>query len=162
VTVRSLFKKYNACATPAVATLGVERDDMEQLERTAAQVASAISKVEGTADLKVEQTGGFPTLEMQFNRDAIARYSLSIEEVANTVAAGLGGREAGLVFEGDRRFDIVVRLDNVARASSAQGRHAGWQGSRPLRLPQPKPARAGSERWDRARAGHSLALLRTA
>ena len=90
-------------------------DNMEQLERTAAQVASAIGKVEGTADLKVEQTGGFPTLEMQFNRDAIARYGLSIEEVANTVAAGLGGREAGLVFEGDRRFDIVVRLDNITR-----------------------------------------------
>ncbi len=81
----------------------------------AAQVASAVNGVEGTADLRVEQTGGFPTLELQFNRDAIARYGLSIEEVANTVAAGLGGREAGLVFEGDRRFDIVVRLDNVTR-----------------------------------------------
>ena len=81
----------------------------------AAQVASAINGVEGTADLRVEQTGGFPTLDVQFNRDAIARYGLSIEEVANTVAAGLGGREAGLVFEGDRRFDIVVRLDNVTR-----------------------------------------------
>lgn len=90
-------------------------DNMEQLEGVAAQVASAIGKVDGTADLRTEQTGGFPTLEVQFNRDAIARYSLSIEEVANTVAAGLGGREAGLVFEGDRRFDIVVRLDNQTR-----------------------------------------------
>ncbi|QNN65610.1 CusA/CzcA family heavy metal efflux RND transporter [Sphingomonas rhizophila] len=90
-------------------------DNMEQLETVASQVASAIGKVEGTADLRTEQTGGFPTLEVQFNRDAIARYGLSTEEVANTVAAGLGGREAGLVFEGDRRFDIVVRLDNVTR-----------------------------------------------
>jgi cobalt-zinc-cadmium resistance protein CzcA len=90
-------------------------DDMEQLERVAAQVASAISKVEGTADLRVEQTGGFPSLDVQFNRDAIARYGLSLEEVADTVAAALGGREAGIVFEGDRRFDIVVRLDNAAR-----------------------------------------------
>ena len=90
-------------------------DDLDQLETLAAQVASAVNGVEGTADLRVEQTGGFPTLELQFNRDAIARYGLSIEEVANTVAAGLGGREAGLVFEGDRRFDIVVRLDNVTR-----------------------------------------------
>ena len=65
--------------------------------------------------MRTEQTGGFPTLEVQFNRDAIARYGLAIEEVANTVAAGLGGREAGLVFEGDRRFDIVVRLDDVTR-----------------------------------------------
>jgi len=90
-------------------------DDMEELERLASQVASTIGKIEGTVDLRVEQTGGFPTLEVQFNRDAIARYGLSIEEVANTVAAALGGREAGIVFEGDRRFDIVVRLDNVTR-----------------------------------------------
>lgn len=90
-------------------------DNMEQLEGVASKVAAAISKVEGAADLRTEQTGGFPTLELQFNRDAIARYGLSIEEVANTVAAGLGGREAGLVFEGDRRFEIVVRLDNPTR-----------------------------------------------
>ena len=90
-------------------------DNLEQLETVAAQVSAAVRKVDGTADLRVEQTGGFPTLEVQFNRDAIARYGLTIEEVANTVAAGLGGREAGLVFEGDRRFDIVVRLDNATR-----------------------------------------------
>ena len=90
-------------------------DDMDELERLAARVATSISKVKGTADLRVEQTAGFPTLEVQFNRDAIARYGLSIEEVANTVAAALGGREAGIVFEGDRRFDIVVRLDNPTR-----------------------------------------------
>ena len=92
-------------------------EDMEELERVAARIASTISKVSGTADLRVEQTGGFPTLEVQFNRDAIARFGLSNEEVANTVAAGLGGKEAGLVFEGDRRFDIVVRLDNATRDS---------------------------------------------
>ena len=92
-------------------------DDLDQLGRVAAQVSSAINGIDGTADLRVEQTGGFPTLEVQFNRDAIARYGLTIEEVANTVAAGLGGREAGLVFEGDRRFDIVVRLDNPTRDS---------------------------------------------
>ena len=90
-------------------------DDMDELERSAAEVASAIAKVSGTADLRVEQTGGFPTLEVQFNRDAISRFGLSLEEVANTVAAALGGKEAGVVFEGDRRFDIVVRLANPTR-----------------------------------------------
>ena len=117
-------------------------DNMEQLEGVASQVASAISKVEGTADLRTEQTGGFPTLEVQFNRDAIARYGLSIEEVANTVAAGLGGREAGLVFEGDRRFDIVVRLDNLTRDNldaigalpvMLEGEGSGARASIPLR-----------------------------
>ena len=117
-------------------------DNMDQLERTAAQIASAIKKVQGTADLRVEQTAGFPTLEVQFNRDAIARYGLSIEEVANTVAAALGGRQAGIVFEGDRRFDIVVRLDNPTRDNlDAIGAlpvmlndpHAGPRTSVPLR-----------------------------
>lgn len=117
-------------------------DNMEQLEGVASQVASAIGKVDGTADLRTEQTGGFPTLEVQFNRDAIARYGLSIEEVANTVAAGLGGREAGLVFEGDRRFDIVVRLDNQTRDNleaigalpvMLEGSGSGARASVPLR-----------------------------
>ncbi|WP_338503117.1 CusA/CzcA family heavy metal efflux RND transporter [Sphingomonas kaistensis] len=90
-------------------------DDLAQLETVAAQVAASISKVEGTADLRSEQTAGFPTLEVVFNRAAIASYGLTVEEVANTVAAALGGREAGIVFEGDRRFDIVVRLDNATR-----------------------------------------------
>jgi len=90
-------------------------DDLDQLERLAARVASVISGIDGTADLRVEQTAGFPTLEVQFNRDAIARYGLPIEDVANTVAAALGGRGAGIVFEGDRRFDIVVRLDSQSR-----------------------------------------------
>ncbi|MES2120508.1 MAG: CusA/CzcA family heavy metal efflux RND transporter [Pseudomonadota bacterium] len=90
-------------------------DNLDELERLASQVASVVGKVKGTADLRVEQTGGFPSLDVQFNRDTIARYGLSLEEVANTVAAALGGREAGIVFEGDRRFDIVVRLDNQTR-----------------------------------------------
>lgn len=90
-------------------------DNLEQLERVASRVAAVMGQVEGTADLRVEQTAGFPTLDVQFDRDAIARYGLSIEDVTDTVAAALGGREAGLVFEGDRRFDIVVRLDNATR-----------------------------------------------
>lgn len=90
-------------------------DNMDQLAGLAAKVAAVIGKVQGTADLRVEQTAGFPTLEVQFNRDAIARFGLSVDEVADTVGAALGGREAGVVFEGDRRFDIVVRLDNKVR-----------------------------------------------
>ena len=90
-------------------------DDMDQLNQVAGQVSQAMNGVKGTADLRVEQTAGFPTLEVQFNRDAIARYGLAVQDVTDTVAAALGGREAGLVFEGDRRFDIVVRLANATR-----------------------------------------------
>jgi len=90
-------------------------NDLEQMERTANQIAAALNAVPGTVDLRVEQTAGFPTLEVQFDRAAIARYGLSVQDVTDTVAAALGGREAGSVFEGDRRFDIVVRLDNTTR-----------------------------------------------
>src|SRR3546814_18360928 len=58
------------------------------------------------ADVKAEQTSGSPTLDVKFDRAAIARYGLTIEEVADTVAAAMGGREAGLLFEGDRRFEV--------------------------------------------------------
>jgi heavy metal efflux system protein len=90
-------------------------DDLDQLERVAARIGGIIGQVPGAADLRVEQTAGFPTLDVQFNRDAIARFGLSMEDVSDTVAAALGGRESGLVFQGDRRFDIVVRLDDNTR-----------------------------------------------
>ncbi|WP_300974912.1 CusA/CzcA family heavy metal efflux RND transporter [Sphingomonas sp. LHG3406-1] len=90
-------------------------DDLEALGRLGQQVAGVLRTVPGAADVKVEQTEGFPTLDVQFDRDAIARYGLTLQEVSDTVAAALGGREAGIVFEGDRRFDVVVRMPNTAR-----------------------------------------------
>lgn len=90
-------------------------DDLDELGRVGQQVASVLQTVPGAADVKVEQTEGFPTLDVQFDRDAIARYGLTLQEVSDTVAAALGGREAGIVFEGDRRFDVVVRMPNVVR-----------------------------------------------
>src|SRR3546814_16132776 len=69
------------------------------------------------ADVKAEQTSGSPTLDVKFDRAAIARYGLTIEEVADTVAAAMGGREAGLLFEGDRRFAVTVRVPAGTRES---------------------------------------------
>ena len=90
-------------------------DDLDTMSRTAAQVASVLQKIDGVADLRVEQTEGFPTLDIQFDRAAIARYGLTVTEVADTIATAMGGREAGLVFEGDRRFDVVVRVPAAQR-----------------------------------------------
>ena len=90
-------------------------DDLEEMGRVGAQVAAVLNTVPGAADVKAEQTEGFPTLDVQFDRDAIARYGLTLQEVSDTVAAALGGREAGIVFEGDRRFDVVVRMPNAVR-----------------------------------------------
>lgn len=90
-------------------------DDLDKMSASAAKIVSALQSVPGAEDVKAEQTAGSPTLDLQFDRSAIARYGLTVEEVADTVAAAMGGREAGLVFEGDRRFDVVVRVPQVTR-----------------------------------------------
>ena len=90
-------------------------DDLDQMMATAASIGRVLQSIQGAADVRVEQTGGFPTLDFRFNRSAIAGLGLSVEEVANTVSTALGGREAGVVFEGDRRFNIVVRMPDAAR-----------------------------------------------
>ncbi len=90
-------------------------DDLEAMTRTAEEIAGVLRTVKGAADVKVEQTSGFPTLDVQLDRDAIGRFGLTVEEVADTLAVAMGGREAGLVFQGDRRFDVTVRLPDASR-----------------------------------------------
>jgi cobalt-zinc-cadmium resistance protein CzcA len=90
-------------------------DDLDKMGASAARIVSVLQAIPGAADVKAEQTAGSPTLDVQFDRSAIARYGLTVEEVADTVAAAMGGREAGLVFEGDRRFNIVVRVPQSTR-----------------------------------------------
>jgi cobalt-zinc-cadmium resistance protein CzcA len=90
-------------------------DDLERMSAAAAKIGAALQATPGAADVRVEQTDGAPILDVQFDRAAIARFGLTVEEVADTVAAALGGREAGLVFEGDRRFAVVVRVPGATR-----------------------------------------------
>ncbi len=92
-------------------------DDFAELDATAQVVAAALRDVPGAADVKVEQTAGLPVMQIEIDRAAIARYGLSIADVQDVVAAAVGGREAGQVFEGDRRFDLVVRLPDDIRRS---------------------------------------------
>jgi cobalt-zinc-cadmium resistance protein CzcA len=90
-------------------------DDLDKLSASAAKMVAVLKAVPGAADVRAEQTGGAPVLDIQFDRAATARYGLTIEDVADTVAAAMGGREAGLVFEGDRRFSVVVRVPQASR-----------------------------------------------
>ncbi|ANU08698.1 efflux RND transporter permease subunit [Paraurantiacibacter namhicola] len=90
-------------------------DDLEALTASAGEVAQLLQSTPGSADVKVQQVTGFPTLDVDFDRATIARYGLTVEEVAQSVAIALGGRPAGLVFDGDRRFDVVVRLPDATR-----------------------------------------------
>lgn len=90
-------------------------DDLDQLAATAQRVASVLRKTPGASDVRVAQTGGFPTFDIAFDRAAIARYGLTVREIADTVSMALAGRRAGQLFEGDRRFDVVVRLPGELR-----------------------------------------------
>src|SRR5712671_2127865 len=96
----------------AVAIYG---DDLNIMGATARRVAAVLEKIRGAVELHIAQTQGFPSFDIKFDRNAIARYGLTMEDVADTVAAALGGRPVGLLFNGDRRFQIVVRVPEVQR-----------------------------------------------
>ncbi|WP_025108984.1 CusA/CzcA family heavy metal efflux RND transporter [Pseudomonas sp. H1h] len=90
-------------------------DDMDVLNATAAKIAAAMQKVTGASEVKVEQTSGLPVLTINIDRDKAARYGLNVGDVQDTIAVAVGGRQAGTLYEGDRRFDMVVRLSDAMR-----------------------------------------------
>ena len=94
-------------------------DDFATLQRVADQVAGSLRETEGAADVRVEQASGLPTLTISVDRFAAASYGLSAADISEAVSVGVGGAEAGRIFEGDRRFDVVVRLPDAARNNPA-------------------------------------------
>ncbi|MEE5057098.1 CusA/CzcA family heavy metal efflux RND transporter [Pseudomonas alliivorans] len=94
-------------------------DDMTVLNQTAAKIAAAMQKVPGASEVKVEQTTGLPVLTINIDRDKAARYGLNVADVQDAIATALGGRQAGTLYEGDRRFDMVVRLSEQLRTDVA-------------------------------------------
>ena len=91
-------------------------DDFASMNATAMRIAEVLRKVRGAADVRVEQTEGLPLLDIRPNRDAMARVGVTAGDVQDLVSATVGGRQAGVIFEGDRRFPVVIRLDNSARS----------------------------------------------
>lgn len=91
-------------------------DDMDVLNDTAAKISAVLEKVPGASEVKVEQTTGLPMLTINIDREKTARYGLNVADVQETIAIATGGREAGTLFQGDRRFDIVVRLPEHLRS----------------------------------------------
>ena len=91
-------------------------EEFNQMQPIAQQVASVLRGIEGAADIKVEQTEGLPVMNIDIDRDTISRLGLSVTDVQDVISIAVGGREAGLVFQGDKRFDIKVRLPEEVRA----------------------------------------------
>ncbi len=90
-------------------------DDLDVLLASAQEIAITLQTVEGAADVKVEQVTGLPVLSILPDRAALDRYGLNSADVQDVVQIALGGKQVGQVFEGDRRFDLVVRLPEVMR-----------------------------------------------
>jgi heavy metal efflux system protein len=94
-------------------------DDLDTLLSVGRRIATVAAKVPGAADVRVEETSGLPLLTITPNRSALAGYGLNPGQVQSTVATAVGGQVAGQLFEGDRRFDIVVRLPEALRQDPA-------------------------------------------
>ena len=90
-------------------------DDLDQLVKSANDVLEVVQNIEGAAGAKVEQVTGLPVLSIVPDRKRMDLYGLNIADVQEIVQTAMGGREAGTVFEGDRRFDLVVRLPESLR-----------------------------------------------
>ncbi len=105
-------------------------DDMDTLNETAERISAVLEAVPGAEDVKVEQTTGLPMLTVQIDREKAARLGLNVGDVQAVLGAALGGQEAGAVFEGDRRFDIVVRLPEPMRSNTDS------MGELPIPLPK--------------------------
>jgi cobalt-zinc-cadmium resistance protein CzcA len=90
-------------------------DDLDVMLAHAQRIAGILRTVRGAADVKVEQVTGLPVLTIDVDRRAISRYGLNVEDVQAVVEAAVGGLTVGEVYEGDRRFELVVRLPDAVR-----------------------------------------------
>jgi len=90
-------------------------DDLDTLLEVGRQVEGVVAGIDGAADVSVEQVTGLPVLQITPDRAALARFGLNVGDIQDTVAVSIGGVEAGQIFEGDRRFPIIVRLPESVR-----------------------------------------------
>ncbi|MBN8916362.1 MAG: CusA/CzcA family heavy metal efflux RND transporter [Rhizobiales bacterium] len=93
-------------------------DSLDELLRLGNEIEGILAAVDGAQDAKVEQLTGLPVLQITPNRKAMARYGLNVADVQDVIRASIGGTQAGRIFEGDRRFDIIVRLPEEQRSKA--------------------------------------------
>ncbi|MFT4754873.1 MAG: cobalt-zinc-cadmium resistance protein CzcA [Salibacteraceae bacterium] len=92
-------------------------DDLEVLAQKAEEMGKIISTVDGVADMKVEATAGLPQITITYDRKKLAQYGLHISDINLIIQTAFAGSEAGVIFEGEKRFDLVVRLEDAQRSS---------------------------------------------
>ncbi len=110
-------------------------DDLDLLKLKADEIAGVVGRVRGAADIQPDQISGTPQLLIKVDRQAIARYGLNIADVQQVVRAAVGGEVAGQVFDGIRRFDILVRFAPEYRETSEQIGQILMQTSEGIKIP---------------------------
>ena len=109
--------RFNELISGVRSDLGIKvvGDDLDQLQKSAAEILEVLEKIPGAADARMEQVTGLPVLTITPKRRQLAAYGLSVDQVQDFIAAAIAGENAGLMYEGDRRFEIVVRLPEKLR-----------------------------------------------
>ncbi len=109
--------RFNELISGVRSDLGIKviGDDLEQLQTSAAEILEVLEQIPGAADARMEQVTGLPVLTVTPKRDQLAAYGLSVNELQDLVATAIAGESAGLIYEGDRRFELVVRLPEKLR-----------------------------------------------
>ncbi len=90
-------------------------EDLDQLGITAQEILEIVQEIEGAADARIEQTAGLPMLTLTPKREVLSRYGLSVRDAQHLISTAIGGESVGLIYEGDRRFPLVVRLPEEMR-----------------------------------------------
>jgi cobalt-zinc-cadmium resistance protein CzcA len=140
--------RFNELISGVRSDLGIKifGDDLDTLIALAGKVQSVLQSVPGAADVKTEQVSGLPMLTVRLNRAALARYGISVADVQEVVEVAVGGKTAGTVFEGDRRFELVVRLPEDLRVD------IDVIGSLPVHLPPSAAQPPGQQTASRGNA----------
>jgi len=119
-------------------------DDLDVLADVGERIAEVLRQVRGGADVRVEPVAGLPMLRIEPDRETLARYGLDVAAVQEVVQIAVGGRAAGRIYQGDRRFDVVVRMpERVRNDLAAVGRI-------PVPLPAPAPPAGDASPWRQA------------
>src|SRR5690606_30316613 len=109
--------RFNELITGVRADLAIKifGEDLDVLHGKAMEIEKAIQPIEGASDIIVEKVAGLPQMTVEYDRLKIAKYGLNIEALNNVLTMGFAGKVAGTVFEGEKKFDLVIRFDNENR-----------------------------------------------
>lgn len=94
-------------------------DDLEQLKQSAQSILAIIKEIPGQADARLEQVSGLPMVSIEPKRLALSRYGISVDELQTMLSTAIAGQDAGVIYEGDRRFKLVIRLADEHRQDMA-------------------------------------------